>query len=1556
MSDPSSSGPHFSIPPAPPGPSAPPDASPSASASASSSTASFAPTQCNVRVVTRLRPLSATELETDQSATTKAVGCTKSGKPNAVQMGDGEAAKRFEFDEVFAPKSSNSNLYESVAKPMIHNKIFRGFNATILAYGQTGSGKTFTMGTNWEGAKTEEEAKKGGQNDKTGDDADADDQDRADNRGIIPCSVDEIFKLAATYKGSVEVNLSYLEIYNEEVKDLLGEGEDAGNLPIREGIDGSVHVQGLACKPVKTPQDVASLMSLASLKRATAATAMNSVSSRSHAICTLYIVATPDGKSERSDSNPEASESESSERTESSEKADTEDTHSDTEQISSKFTLVDLAGSERLKRTNAEGSRKKEGININKGLFVLGQVISGLSERGKDSTNNLGSFHVPYRDSKLTRLLTDSLGGNSHTCMIACVSPAQINAEESTNTLRYAQRARAIKNSAVRNVIAATLTAAEAASLRRENQMLKLQLLQAQMSSPAIIDNIDAGVSLHGINVEKLEVVMKLRCENTGLQTKIQELKEISKKREADSFDSAIQLDKYRYKYENLLEEAKAHGFTPSDAASNSPSLITDMRHEISALKKELEDARIDSKIARATASAIVVGDGNLTAAAQIAILDSNDEEIEEESTNPYNDKLVSELNALSGDIQHKVDMEKKLQKERETMETLKGHFEGAMERLTDEIDALNQEKNVLMAKMVNNDRKGNNQSDAVNKKTVIENKKMKERVNELQDRIKELNKKSAEHSRSLKMREAAEKRCAQLKLEIEADKKRKVSLQKKMKEEMEARRNEKKAADMKANIMLREGDRLKMELAKVKDSAAKQAAVLKRKASEAIAKQKQLAEQRKRQMAHKGKDSKNMKLVGGSLQQQRKQDLVSWLEEEVEITASAKAIQIQLEDQAHLRSMAADKRDRLVGSRNYNASKEVSVLEMELETRTGVIKQLQRSLSELDRASKVSNNKIIINSTATTNNPNNMSCWAMFTKNETKYVLAKTFDSLVETKLENNELSTKLKTRDDAVVEAALDEERAKSRKHLKKLEFKHSEAMMSLLEATKGAVEHDLTVKVMEADGAIDADCKNAVDDMLFGFLSGCEAVTNDLNKNIDLFMDEERKLKVKEEKKKQAEIMKKKRKKFEGFIEEESEPEEEEEYVSAAEDSEDSDWEPDSKTKKKSGGKKTSFGKAAAAVPLHASKNDDGDEEDDISLSSQSSGRSKSSSTAPATFISHSAELPSEEELSKMKVAELKQLLRARSLPVSGRKDDLIARLLERPSQEKRGNEEEKAQMRTKEEERIEPALPVVETTTVAAPSEAVPVVRIDLSRSTPVVAATKPVVAATKPVVAATKPIVAATKPVVAATKPVVPATKPVVAATKPVVAATKPVVAAAKPVVDATKPVVDAIKLLPQPPISKSIKKKPSLSVAEMTNKITKSHCNSTTTTTNAGAIEGRERSNSATFGKNTTTPYWMKVEMRNAKNSDVNVNKTNSSGHNSTQRGEILRDVMNTVKSLETANTKMALKANSGNNNNTNSSASDGRKKPSSSSLLGAPQRKISQPAQRSVGGGGFNF
>lgn len=377
--------------------------------------------------------------------------------------------------------------------------------------------------------------------------------------GIIPRAVYDLF-LARDERGreSVKVELSYMEIYNEECRDLLDDCNNCDNggssppkdLAIREGADGGVVVMGLRSVEVDSPVEVSEIMAKAALRRATASTNMNAVSSRSHAICTLTVTILP--KSSSSSSN----------------KHDNGGDASDGE-MTAKLTLVDLAGSERIKRTGAEGKRMKEGININKGLFVLGQVVSTLSEMGQQADGTSSSAHVPYRDSKLTRLLQDSLGGNSRTIMVACVSPADSNSEESLNTLRYAQRARNIKNSAVRNVVASSISPAEAASLRRENQMLKLQLLQAQASlkeypmstvqrvSGSVSSNIgtasatgefDAG----GIYVEKLDIVLRLRATCFALQTKIGNLESRLNQTSDDVLKATMNEDKWRLKFEHL--------------------------------------------------------------------------------------------------------------------------------------------------------------------------------------------------------------------------------------------------------------------------------------------------------------------------------------------------------------------------------------------------------------------------------------------------------------------------------------------------------------------------------------------------------------------------------------------------------------------------------------------------------------------------------------------------------------------------------------------------------------------------------------------------------------------------------------------------------------------------------------------------------------------------------------------------------------------------------------------------------------------------------------------
>ena len=230
-------------------------------------------------------------------------------------------------------------------------------------------------------------------------------QQPSQSDGIIARAVYDLFKAkAALQNGSerVKITMSYLEIYNEQAIDLLVNNKDDDTAPailqVRDSKDG-VTIPNLTHHNVSCPNDVTNLIHLASKKRATGSTNMNSVSSRSHAICTLNVSIAPrDGVTETEEGMDD--DDNSSPRSLSS---------SDQNGMTAKLTLVDLAGSERMKRTGAEGARMKEGININKGLFVLGQVVSALSEIGQ--RNGSSGAHIPYRDSKLTRLLQDSLGG-----------------------------------------------------------------------------------------------------------------------------------------------------------------------------------------------------------------------------------------------------------------------------------------------------------------------------------------------------------------------------------------------------------------------------------------------------------------------------------------------------------------------------------------------------------------------------------------------------------------------------------------------------------------------------------------------------------------------------------------------------------------------------------------------------------------------------------------------------------------------------------------------------------------------------------------------------------------------------------------------------------------------------------------------------------------------------------------------------------------------------------------------------------------------------------------
>lgn len=255
-------------------------------------------------------------------------------------------------------------------------------------------------------------------------------------------------QLAAAAAQNIQFSVAaqFMELYNEEIIDLLDPYNKTKLYKIHEDAMGGICVSGATVKPIGGPADALRCLQQGALARTTASTQMNAQSSRSHALFTILI------RRQRVMS-PEESGSETG----------------DLETLTAKFHFVDLAGSERLKRTGATGDRAREGISINCGLLSLGNVISALGDKSKKAS------HVPYRDSKLTRLLQDSLGGNSQTLMIACISPSDRDFMETLNTLKYANRARNIKNRIQINQDQSSRTIS---ALRREIAALQLELLE----------------------------------------------------------------------------------------------------------------------------------------------------------------------------------------------------------------------------------------------------------------------------------------------------------------------------------------------------------------------------------------------------------------------------------------------------------------------------------------------------------------------------------------------------------------------------------------------------------------------------------------------------------------------------------------------------------------------------------------------------------------------------------------------------------------------------------------------------------------------------------------------------------------------------------------------------------------------------------------------------------------------------------------------------------------------------------------------------------------------
>ncbi|CAO2840014.1 unnamed protein product [Amaranthus hypochondriacus] len=345
----------------------------------------------NVQVIVRCRPLNEDE---KRLQTPVVITCNEIRREvSAAQIiANKQIDRTFTFDKVFGPTSKQKDLFDHAVSPIV-NEVLEGYNCTIFAYGQTGTGKTYTM--------------EGGARKKNG--------EFPSDAGVIPRSVRRIFDILEDQQAEYSMKVSFLELYNEDLTDLLAPEEcskfidDKSKKPLAlmEDGKGGVFVRGLEEEIVTTADEIYKILEKGSAKRRTAETLLNKQSSRSHSIFSITIHIkefTPEGE----------------------------------EMIKcGKLNLVDLAGSENISRSGAREGRAREAGEINKSLLTLGRCINALVEH---------SGHVPFRDSKLTRLLRDSLGGKTKTCIIATIAPSVPCLEETLSTLDYAFRAKNIKN------------------------------------------------------------------------------------------------------------------------------------------------------------------------------------------------------------------------------------------------------------------------------------------------------------------------------------------------------------------------------------------------------------------------------------------------------------------------------------------------------------------------------------------------------------------------------------------------------------------------------------------------------------------------------------------------------------------------------------------------------------------------------------------------------------------------------------------------------------------------------------------------------------------------------------------------------------------------------------------------------------------------------------------------------------------------------------------------------------------------------------------------------
>ncbi|XP_053500145.1 kinesin-like protein KIF3B isoform X9 [Ictalurus furcatus] len=530
-----------------------------------------------------------------------------------------EHPKVFTFDSVYDWNSKQVDLYDETFRPLV-DSVLLGFNGTIFAYGQTGTGKTYTM----EGVRNDPE-----------------------KRGVIPNSFEHIFThISRSQNQQYLVRASYLEIYQEEIRDLLAK-DQSRRLELKERPDTGVYVKDLSSFVTKSVREIEHVMNVGNQNRSVGSTNMNEHSSRSHAIFVITIECSelgPDGENHIR---------------------------------VGKLNLVDLAGSERQTKTGAQGERLKEATKINLSLSALGNVISALVD-GK-------STHIPYRDSKLTRLLQDSLGGNARTVMVANIGPASYNVEETLTTLRYSNRAKNIKNKP------------------RINEDPKDALLREFQEEIARLKQ-----QLEKRSGKKKKKRRKRRVGEAGEQLDDDVEDEDDEEEEEEGADGDKNIaDYWREQQENLEKEKKAIMEDHSLVAEEKQRLLMEKEKKMNDLHREKEASEMLAAKVKAMESKLLVGGKNIVdhTNEQQRILDQKRQEIAEQKRREREmqqevecrDEETLELKETYSSLQQEVDIKtKKLKKLFAKLQAVKAEIHDVQEEHIKERQELEQTQNEL--------------------------------------------------------------------------------------------------------------------------------------------------------------------------------------------------------------------------------------------------------------------------------------------------------------------------------------------------------------------------------------------------------------------------------------------------------------------------------------------------------------------------------------------------------------------------------------------------------------------------------------------------------------------------------------------------------------------------------------------------------------------------------------------------------------------------------------------------------------------------------------------